>query len=683
MRIITFIWPQRFQVRNSPFLIVAYGMLIFSSLMSSAQDNQMIQIRTFDQQLNPLKKVSVSINSGEYIAVDSKGTAFVEIANSDLPIRSIKVLDESLETASWNYSKGILEIIIRKKSYQLVAIGIKYATGSPLGNYKVTFNGPPPISVTTNARGEAELPLPINSRITTPDQFSIENHLIKDIELGEKTIVVVEEVKVKTEVSDKISGQSQPPTIAKLDLDRLDTIQTLTSLFKLLQTNPAMGEEAKQLVTNKYNTLLAQVKDSVARKSTYLGKISNTSFVNEDIKNLLNQATTEDKTLQAQRDEFNNKIAIIESKLKKNSLSLNKDDRNVLLEDLNALEKLLSENESRFFENHNDYLEIINSLKEKYFDVERLENQLTESELKRQEEQQVFKNRMLMALGVLALLTLVALVLFYFSNRLRQQKKQLVQTNTQVTQINQTLEEIVHQRTVRLKEANHELDTFLYRASHDLRSPLCSIKGLVNISPYLTKGELIEKMGDTMLGMDHLLKKLEMVSELSDRDNWTTIKMADLIQECELKSRDIIRKHHIQFIIDCPPDLEFLSDPTLIESILLNLVENALFFSRVENVRMPIVELKVIVKDSNLILSVFDNGVGIDSSIGNNIFNMFFKGHEKSKGNGLGLYIVNKAVQALQGDIVFESQPNKYTLFLVTIPIRNKVAENTKFAVAS
>lgn len=663
------------------FLLVT-ACCVFLGLPANAQQKNLIQVRVFDQQLNPMKRVSVAINDNPFITVDTKGTAFTELSDADLPVRAIRVGDESLEPASWNYSKGTLEIVLRKKSYRIVPIEVLYVDGTPLSNFRITFKGPQPINVTTNSLGKVDLPLPINDEIRSADQFVVENHVVKSVQAGERNIVYVDDAKPVT-TEEKPVTQGTTVIANRFELNRLDTVQSLAALFELLQSYPVMGEEAKTQLNAKYDQLLSKMSDSVASRKTYLEKISNTSVVNEDIKNLINQASIEDKTLQAQREEFNNKIEIIETKLKETSLSLDGKDKNVLLDDLNALEKLLSENESRFFKNHNDYRQIINSLKEKYFDVERLESQLTESEAKREEEQRVFKNRMLIALGILALLTVLALVLFYFSNRLRQQKKQLVKTNTQVTQINQTLEEIVQQRTVRLREANHELDTFLYRASHDLRSPLCSIKGLVNISPYLSKTELIEKVGDTMVGMDRLLKKLEMVSELSDKDNWSTIKMNSIVQRCELKSREVIRRNHIQFIVDCPVNLEFISDANLIESILQNLIENALFFSTVENLRMPIVELKVEVRDSNLILSVFDNGVGIDTSIRENIFNMFFKGHEKSKGNGLGLYIVNKAVQALQGDIVFESQPNKYTLFLVTIPIRNKVAENAKFAVAS
>src|SRR3990170_6584816 len=90
-----------------------------------AQNNQLVQIKTFDQQLQPYKNVQMSINGKDYFTVGNKGVAFVELEESDLPLKSIKMKDELLEAASWNYTKGIVEVIIRKKSYQLIEVVVK------------------------------------------------------------------------------------------------------------------------------------------------------------------------------------------------------------------------------------------------------------------------------------------------------------------------------------------------------------------------------------------------------------------------------------------------------------------------------------------------------------------------------------------------------------------------------
>ncbi len=87
--------------------------ILFLSLPSWAQKKQLVQVKAFDQQLVPYKNVEVSINNKEYFSMGNKGVAFVELLDTDFPIKSIKIKDEKLETASWNYGKGIIEIIIR------------------------------------------------------------------------------------------------------------------------------------------------------------------------------------------------------------------------------------------------------------------------------------------------------------------------------------------------------------------------------------------------------------------------------------------------------------------------------------------------------------------------------------------------------------------------------------------
>ena len=98
----------RVNLCQSIFIVI----LLFS-LPAWAQKKQLVQVKAFDQQLIPYKNVEVSINNNEYFSTGSKGVAFVELLDSDFPIKSIRIKDEKLETASWNFGKGIIEIIVR------------------------------------------------------------------------------------------------------------------------------------------------------------------------------------------------------------------------------------------------------------------------------------------------------------------------------------------------------------------------------------------------------------------------------------------------------------------------------------------------------------------------------------------------------------------------------------------
>jgi signal transduction histidine kinase len=239
--------------------------------------------------------------------------------------------------------------------------------------------------------------------------------------------------------------------------------------------------------------------------------------------------------------------------------------------------------------------------------------------------------------------------------------------------MNENLESLVAERTKLLAEANKELDTFLYRASHDLRSPVCSIIGLCNIAMLLSNGEardLVERMVHTTASMDKLLKKLSAISEINQPTNFSSITLVDVIENIRNGFGKMIADQRINFVIDCPADLVIYSYPNLIETILVNLIENAFFYSVMRDSSNAQVQLKASVKGDQLELSLYDNGIGVDDTITHRLFDMFFKGNENSKGNGLGLYIVQKSVQALEGTISVESQPGEFTKFTVHVPLK-------------
>src|SRR4051794_15615092 len=100
-------------------LVLTFAILIMSINASLGQDKQVVQIKTFDHQLKALGSIDISINDKDFIAVNAKGSAFTELSQGDLPPKSVRIKNEELEAESWNYSKGVIEIIIRKKSFKL------------------------------------------------------------------------------------------------------------------------------------------------------------------------------------------------------------------------------------------------------------------------------------------------------------------------------------------------------------------------------------------------------------------------------------------------------------------------------------------------------------------------------------------------------------------------------------
>jgi signal transduction histidine kinase len=644
-----------------------------------AQDTQLVQIKAFDQQLQPYKNVQISINGKDYFTVGNKGVAFVELAENDLPVKSIKIKDEQLEAASWNYTKGIVEVIIRKKNYQLIQVAIKDRNNSPLQNLKVTFNGKKTSTSTTNSEGLFEIPLALDEKVTSTSQFNINDYKVVKLQLIDgKQVLTVDRLKaVKQHAPAITSKEAENGDYFKdFDLSKLDSIQSLTvfyAIFKNYQLKD-MSNEAKRRIDAKFSQLVQQLQDSLQRRdNAFISKISDSSFVSDDITNLLDQSTLESQMLEGQRAEFDQKIQIIQQKLSTGIQNLDAETRAKVLSDLTLLEGMLMQNENKFYKNQTDYRNILNSLKQNFFDVEDLENRLSASEMQRLEEQRAFRQKIAITLSILFGFAILILLLIYFGDRLKKQKKELVRVNEEIKRMNENLEGIVAERTKLLAEANKELDTFLYRASHDLRSPVCSIIGLCNIALMLSNGEskdLVEKMVITTATMDKLLKKLSIISEINQPSNFSSITLVDVIENIRTGFSNMIEDQRINFTIDCPADLVIYSYPNLIETILVNLVENAFFYSVMRDSENAHVQLTASVKDDQLELSLYDNGIGVDDSISHKLFDMFFKGNENSKGNGLGLYIVQKSVQALEGKITVESEPDRYTKFIVSLPLK-------------
>lgn len=637
----------------------------------------MVQVKTFDQQLVPFKNAEISINGKEYIAMGNKGVAFVELSDTDFPLKSIQIKDQKLEAASWNYSKGIIEVIIRNKNYQLVKVIVKDPNHAPLSNLRVTFNGKKTTQGTTNSEGEIEVPIALDEQINSKDQFSIHDYRVTKVQASEgKNILTVERIKATTPPPAETKSTAKSEYFKDFDLSKLDSIQSLTAFYAIFKNYQIkdMSDEAKEKIDAKFNQLVLRLQDSLTKNETsFTGKISDSSFVKDDIKNLLSQAKRENQTLDGQRAEFDQKILILQHKLEKGIQNLDADTRGKLLSDLTLLEELLMQNENKFYKNQNDYRQIVNSLKEKYFDVEDLENRLSLSETQRLEERRAFRQKLIATLSVLLIFAILILLLVHFGNRLKKQKKELVKVNAEINRINENLESLVAERTKLLAEANKELDTFLYRASHDLRSPVCSIIGLCNIALMLSNDEsrdLVEKMVHTTSTMDKLLKKLSLISEINQPSNFSSITLWDVVENVKKSFSKIINDQHINFIIDCPEDLVIYSYPNLIETILVNLIENAFFYSVIKESGDARVELRTAIKNDHLEISLYDNGIGVEDTISHRLFDMFFKGNENSKGNGLGLYIVQKSVQALDGTIEVESEPGRFTKFIVNLPLK-------------
>jgi signal transduction histidine kinase len=223
---------------------------------------------------------------------------------------------------------------------------------------------------------------------------------------------------------------------------------------------------------------------------------------------------------------------------------------------------------------------------------------------------------------------------------------------------------------IQLQKRNNELDLLLYKTSHDLKSPVTSIQGLLHLmsTENLTDSQhqLIEYIDQKTSQMSDVLKSLNMLSQASFEKLET--KKTNLQETVQLSIKDLKYLPNFQsakFHFDYN-GLEFVFiDENALYNILKCLISNAITFC--DPVREINVRVNFDKKDNALLVEVTDDGDGIPPEIGSKIFDMFFRGSERSHGSGLGLYIVKVVVERLKGEIRWISRPGK-TTFQIVLP---------------
>lgn len=218
-----------------------------------------------------------------------------------------------------------------------------------------------------------------------------------------------------------------------------------------------------------------------------------------------------------------------------------------------------------------------------------------------------------------------------------------------------------------IEKTNEELDRFVYSASHDLRAPLTSILGLINLAKLESKEE------PALLYMDMMeksVKKLDgFINDIISYSRNTRLE----VQKSRINFKEIIDeiKENLQFMeggeriewrIQIDEQQPFFSDLSRIKIILSNLLSNAIRYHNFSQEHLWI-EVNVLSDKDNAIIKVSDNGTGIEKDKLDKIFDMFYRASEKSGGSGIGLYIVKEIVTKLGGEIQVDSILGKGSTF--------------------
>ena len=223
-----------------------------------------------------------------------------------------------------------------------------------------------------------------------------------------------------------------------------------------------------------------------------------------------------------------------------------------------------------------------------------------------------------------------------------------------------------------LRKLNEELDRFVYSASHDLRAPLSSVLGLTEI------GRLeptIEGKDECLRMINSSIKKLD--GFINDIINFSRNQRVELqIENLDIERETIEVLHELKYLnnhekikisVISEDNSGFMTDGRRLEVILKNLLSNAIRYHDLQK-EDPFIKIEIKYKPHTAIITVSDNGIGIEDKHLDNIFKMFYRADEKSKGSGLGLYIVMETLDKLKGKIEVESLLKKGTKFTLTLP---------------
>lgn len=235
------------------------------------------------------------------------------------------------------------------------------------------------------------------------------------------------------------------------------------------------------------------------------------------------------------------------------------------------------------------------------------------------------------------------------------------------------LAEEVNGKNINLEKTNAELDRFLYSTSHDLRSPLSSIKGLLNIARLETNDPKIQgyfaMMIDRVDKLDFFIKDIIDYSKNARTEvRSEPVDFTVLLDEVTDNLKYIEGAESIHFQSKVLVSHPINADKNRLSIILNNLMANAIKYHDLKKADQWI-EVQVSNSNGTLKLKVSDNGMGIDPEHHTKVFDMFYRGTFQSKGSGLGLYIVKETVEKMRGTISLESVPGVGSSFLITLPV--------------
>lgn len=223
-----------------------------------------------------------------------------------------------------------------------------------------------------------------------------------------------------------------------------------------------------------------------------------------------------------------------------------------------------------------------------------------------------------------------------------------------------------------VKESQEELETFIYKFAHDLRSPISSILGITNIAEGQIKNiteaqQFCKIVQDQAKRIDTTVQIL--METMRMRKGEKIIHLIDfkyLVDDVLNSLRHVDGFNEVTFIKNISVDQKFYSDKLLLYSLFENLIDNAIKYRKI--IQDSYVEISVTDNNGGVQIKVSDNGIGIPLPLQDDVYKMFFRATDRANGSGLGLYTVHHTLKKLGGNIKLSSQEKIGTTFTIYLP---------------
>lgn len=250
--------------------------------------------------------------------------------------------------------------------------------------------------------------------------------------------------------------------------------------------------------------------------------------------------------------------------------------------------------------------------------------------------------------------------------------------NIDISKLKET-EQQLQEQNKQLTKLNTELDRFVYSASHDLRAPLASLLGLIDLTSREMNSDstthYLELMSKSINTMDRFITDITQYSR--------NLRFDTIANEIDFENLFNESFEHVQYMLAGPAtssinvkgNLPFYSDHERLKMVFNNLISNSIRYKGYG--RDTVMALNVIIDEEKAKIDVIDNGLGIEEKHLSRVFEMFYRANDKNVGSGLGLFIVKETIEKLKGTIEITSELGVGTRVHIEIPNLSAEAETS------